>query len=46
MTFITEIEKINPNIHMEEKKPMNSQGKKRGTLEISQYLTSNYARES
>jgi hypothetical protein len=44
MTFITEIKKTIPKVHMEIQKALNSQGnigQKRAMLEASQFLTSN-----
>jgi hypothetical protein len=48
MTFITEVEKIHPKVHLEKQDTMNSQGntdQKEQMLEVSQYLTSNYTTE-
>jgi hypothetical protein len=49
MTFFTGIEYINPRGYMEAKNTLNSQCSTKGekaTLEVSQYLNSNYTRES
>jgi hypothetical protein len=48
MTFIIETEKIQPKVHLEIQKTMNSQSntqQRRGMLGVSQYTTSNYTIE-